>query len=122
VAPAAPAAAVAAAAAAAATHITLRSTGEAWMRIADRNGGTVANRLLHAGDTMDVPATAAGQRLYLTTGNAGATQVLIDGELAPSLGKDGVVLRRVPLDPSVLRQGGAALAAPSPTPAPAMHP
>jgi cytoskeleton protein RodZ len=59
---------------------------------------------------------AKGQ-LLLTTGNAGGTELLVDGVLAPSLGGDGAVRRDLALDPDQIRDGRAAAAAGPPRPA-----
>jgi cytoskeleton protein RodZ len=85
----------------------------------------VLNKVLHAGETWPVPAGPSG--LILTTGNAGATEIDVDGTPIPSLGASGMVRRDVPLDADLLKSGKLpppkpkkpATAAPEPaTPAP----
>ena len=92
-------------------HIVLVASADTWMHVVDNHGATLMNRLMHAGDSWEVPAAEPGQHLYLTAGNAGATQVLIDGQAAPSLGKGGAALRQVPLDADALRRGPPAASA-----------
>ncbi len=84
------------------TRILLRAKAEAWLQVRDRQGQVVLNRVLRAGETWPVPAR--GQFL-LTTGNAGGTELLVDGVLAPSLGADGAVRRDLVLDPELIRDG-----------------
>jgi len=62
-------------------------------------------RLLRAGDSYRVPDQPG---LVLLTGNAGALEILVDGEVVPDLGEAGKVRRNVTLDPDLLRQGAAA--------------
>ena len=41
------------------------------------------------------------------TGNAGALELLVDGEVAPAIGEVGEVRRNVELDPDKLKSGEA---------------
>jgi len=52
--------------------------------------------------------------LLLTTGNAGGTELLVDGVSAPSLGGSGVVRRDLPLDPDLIKDGKLATVQPGP--------
>jgi Flp pilus assembly protein TadD len=85
--------------------IVLRATANSWVHVRDRHGRELLNRLMHAGDTWSVPPDAEPAQLLLTTGNAGGIDIMIDGQLAPSLGKSGAARHRVPLDPVALREG-----------------
>jgi cytoskeleton protein RodZ len=89
------------------TRVVLRAKAEAWVQVRDPKGPVILNRVLRAGETWPVPAK--GQFL-LTTGNAGGTEILVDGILAPSLGADGVVRRDLPLDPEPIRDGKLTMA------------
>lgn len=89
------------------SRIVLRANADAWVQVRDRTGSILLNRILHAGDTWDVPAKP---NLLLTTGNAGGTDLLVDGAIAPSLGGNGAVRRDVPLDPDLLKDGKVAAA------------
>ncbi len=84
-------------------QIVLRASGNSWMLVRARGGGVLLNKVMHAGDSWTVPADQA--QLLLTTGNAGATQVLVDGVLSPSLGNSGAVRRNLPLDAEAIRDG-----------------
>ena len=50
------------------------------------------------------PVTPHGS-LLLTTGNAGGTEILLDGAATPSLGSSGTVRRDMPLDPDLIKDG-----------------
>jgi cytoskeleton protein RodZ len=83
------------------------------MQVRDKQGQVLLNRVLRSGETWPVPGPAAGKgQLLLTTGNAGGTEVLLDGMVTASLGNDGVVRRDLPLDPDAIRDGK--LATPTP--------
>jgi cytoskeleton protein RodZ len=63
------------------------------------------NRVLRAGETWPVPPGKPPGQLLLTTGNAGGTEVLVDGQLTAGLGIDGAVRHDLPLDPDAIRDG-----------------
>jgi cytoskeleton protein RodZ len=88
-------------------RIVLRASADAWVQVRDRSGPVLLNRILHAGDTWDVPAKA---NLLLTTGNAGGTDLVVDGVTSPSLGGNGAVRRDLPLDPDLIKDGKLAAA------------
>jgi cytoskeleton protein RodZ len=62
------------------------------------------SRTMKSGESFQVPG---GKKLTLMTGNAGALEVLVDGERAPRLGPSGAVLRLVTLEAGRLRVGTA---------------
>jgi cytoskeleton protein RodZ len=95
------------------TRIVLRAKSDAWMQVRDRGGQVLLNRVLHPGDTWAVPVRA---NLLLTTGNAGGTELVVDGTLAPPLGAPGAVRRDLPLDPDQIKDGKLAVVQPA-TPA-----
>ena len=84
------------------SRILLRANADAWVQVRDRAGQVLLNRIMHAGETWPVPARP---NLLLTTGNAGGTELLVDGAAAPSLGASGFVRRDLPLDPDLIRDG-----------------
>lgn len=103
------------------TRIVLRARADAWIQVRDRQGQVLLNRVLRPGETWPVPSKLA---LLLTTGNAGGTELLVDGVLTPSLGSDGAVRRDLALDADAIRDGKlamplAAAAPPRPAAAPA---
>jgi cytoskeleton protein RodZ len=88
-------------------RILLRASADAWVQVRDRAGPVLLNRILHPGDTWAVPAKP---NLLLTTGNAGGTDLVVDGVTSPSLGGSGVVRRDLPLDPDLIKDGKVAAA------------
>ncbi len=87
------------------SRILLRATADAWMQVKDRSGNVLLNRILKAGETWQVPRQ---DNLLLTTGNAGGTEIVIDGNTTPSLGGAGAVRRDIMLDPTTLSSGVSA--------------
>jgi cytoskeleton protein RodZ len=81
-----------------ASRMVLRMKGDSWIQVREKNGPVLLNRVMRAGETWPVPK---GQGLLLTTGNAGGTEILVDGNPTPSLGGPGAVRRDIPLDPDV---------------------
>ncbi|MBS0642523.1 MAG: DUF4115 domain-containing protein [Proteobacteria bacterium] len=89
-------------------RLVLRATADAWIQVKDRGGALLLNRVLKAGESWAVPK----QDLLMTTGNAGGTEILIDGVPTQPLGGLGAVRRDVALDPVAL--GGVKPAATPP--------
>ncbi|WP_146101600.1 helix-turn-helix domain-containing protein [Rhodopila globiformis] len=89
------------------SRIVLHATADAWLLLKDRSGSVLLNRVLKAGESWSVPPRSG---LLLTTGNAGGTQILVDGAPTPSIGGSGVVRRDMPLDPQVVKDGKLATA------------
>jgi cytoskeleton protein RodZ len=90
-----------------ASRVVLRATADAWVLVKDHGGAVVLNRTLKAGETWSVPPRPD---LLLTTGNAGGTDILVDGAATPSLGGSGAVRRDMPLDPDQIKDGKLAAA------------
>jgi cytoskeleton protein RodZ len=84
------------------SRIVLRASADAWILLKDRGGAVLLNRVLKAGETWSVPPRPD---LLLTTGNAGGTEILVDGVLVPALGGSGGVRRDLPLDPQGFKDG-----------------
>ncbi len=84
------------------SRILLRASADTWVQVRDKAGPVLLTRLMHAGDTWEVPAKP---NLLLTTGNAGGTDLVVDGVTSPSLGGSGVVRRDLPLDPDLIKDG-----------------
>ncbi len=87
-----------------APRIVIRAKADAWVQVREPgNGHPLLSRMLRAGETWPVPANKPG--LLLTLGNAGGTELLIDGVPAPGFGLSGAVRRDLPLDPELIRDG-----------------
>ena len=92
----------------------LLATADAWLEVRDPRGHVVLNRVLHAGDSWALPPPAAGEsaRPYVfTTGNAGGTEVEVDGKVVGPLGRDGAVRHNLVLDAVAIL--GGSLTAPA---------
>lgn len=92
------------------TRILLRASADAWVQVRDKAGPVLLNRIMHAGETWEVPPRP---NLLLTTGNAGGTDLVVDGVQSPSLGGSGVVRRDLPLDPDLIKDGKLAAITPT---------
>lgn len=86
----------------AARRIVLRARTDSWMLVRDASGQVLLNKELRPGETWSVP-TKPG--LVLATGNAGGTELLVDGVVAAPLGGAGKIRRDVPLDADVIKGG-----------------
>ncbi|HEY7690560.1 MAG TPA: DUF4115 domain-containing protein, partial [Dongiaceae bacterium] len=86
------------------TRIRINARLDTWIKITDRTGRTVFNRVLTAGESYDVPEEAG---LKMITGNAGGMDILVDGVAIAPLGEPGKVRRDVDLDPEKLKAGTA---------------
>ncbi len=88
----------------AASRIVVRAKSNSWIQVRDDvDNQLLLTRLLRAGDTYPVPNRSG---LMLLTGNAGALEIQVDGEIVPGIG-GGAVRRAVALDVERLRQGKA---------------
>ena len=86
------------------SRLVLRLKTDAWIQVREKQGQVLLNRVMRAGETWPVPK---GTGLLLTTGNAGVTELLVDGAAVPALGAVGVVRRDIALDPDTLKAGPA---------------
>ncbi|MBN9511675.1 MAG: helix-turn-helix domain-containing protein [Alphaproteobacteria bacterium] len=87
-------------------RIVVRARADAWIQVRDRGGQVFLNRVLRSGESWTVPDKPA---LLLTTGNAGGTELLVDGTETPGLGGNGAVRRDLPLDADAIKDGKLAL-------------
>lgn len=85
------------------TRVVLKATADAWVTVKQKDGPALFNKLMHAGDSFEVPADKAG--LTLTTGNAGGTEVDVDGAPVQGVGGSGMVRRDLSLDADFLKAG-----------------
>jgi len=82
------------------SRVVLRLKSDAWIQVRERQGQVLLNRVMRSGETWPVPK---GAQLLLTTGNAGGTELLVDGTATAPLGPVGVVRRDVALEPDALK-------------------
>ena len=85
-------------------RIVIHVTEGSWIQVRDVSGALLISQILHPGNSYRVPKQ---EGLTLMTGNAGALQFLVDGNLVPSIGPLGSVRRGVILDPDRLLAGTA---------------
>ncbi len=88
-----------------APRVQIRLKSDAWVQVRERQGQVLLSRLMRGGETWPVPR---GAKLLMTTGNAGGTELVVDGVAGPSLGAAGALRRDVPVDGDAIRPGGAA--------------
>ena len=84
-------------------RIVLRAVQDTWIHISD--GETVVFDGVLRQDQEYAPPLMDG--LEMMTGNAGGLEVIVDGEKVKPLGAEGVIVRRVRLDPERLKRGTA---------------
>lgn len=77
-------------------HLLIRTTSDAWVQVRERQGAVLLSRLMRGGESWPVPRGT--KLLLMTTGNAGGTELVVDGVAAPVLGPSGALRRDVPLD------------------------
>lgn len=93
-------------------RVVLRFKADSYVQVKERQGAVLLNRVMRAGETWPVPR---GTPLLLTTGNAGGTELVVEGVASPALGAAGAVRRDLPLDADTIRPG--ATLGPVPRPA-----
>ena len=85
------------------SRINLKATqDDCWVQIRELDGQLLISRLLHRGEVYAVPNRPG---LTLMVGNAGALEITVDGNKAPSLGAGGQVRRDIKLDPDKILTG-----------------
>ena len=73
----------------------MRATADAWVQVRDATGTILFSKVLHAGKA---GRCRSEPDLTLTTGNAGGTEIVLDGAATTPLGGSGAVRRDLPLD------------------------
>lgn len=87
------------------SRITVRAKSNSWIQVRDEIADRLLfTRLLREGDEYEVPDRDG---LRLMTGNAGALELLVDGDAVPSIGAVGEVRRDVELNVDKLKSGSA---------------
>jgi len=82
-------------------RISLKATEEAWIEVTDSKGTVLLNKILYAGDSYNPPAN---EKYGLSTGNAGALQLNIDGKAVGPLGAIGAEKKGIVLDSDTLKK------------------
>jgi len=95
-APATPAPAAAPPAAVVANGQTIVATADSWIEVKDPTGNILFSRVMHAGESWPVPDEPG---LVLTAGNAGGTEIAVNGKAGAPLGATGAVLHGYALTP-----------------------
>ena len=78
----------------------LRARAESWVQIQGANNELLLTRMLRPGDSYHAPNRTD---LVLMTGNAGAIEIMVDGEALGTLGPMGQVRRNIKLNADHLR-------------------
>jgi formylglycine-generating enzyme required for sulfatase activity len=65
---------------------------DVWVQITSSDGTALLSRILRQGDSYNAPNN---QNVFLTVGNAGALQIIVDGVVLPPIGPPGAVRRDV---------------------------
>jgi cytoskeleton protein RodZ len=84
------------------SRVLIHANAASWVMVKDKSGAILLNKTLKTGEVWPVPPRTD---LILTTGNAGGTDLIVDGVVAPSLGSSGTVRRDLPLDPDAIKDG-----------------
>ncbi len=83
-------------------RLVLRAKANSWVQVRVRSGQVLLSRTLRAGEEWPVPPDPD---LLLSTGNAGGTELVVDGVAAPPIGNPGAIRRDLPLNPDAIRDG-----------------
>ena len=89
-------------------RVILRFKADSYIQVRERQGAVLLNRVMRSGETWPVPQGT----LLLTTGNAGGTELVVEGVASPALGPPGAVRRDLPLDADAIRPGTALVSTP----------
>ena len=82
------------------SRVVLKFKADAYVQVREKQGPVLLNRVMKAGDSWSVPKEP---NLVMTTGNAGGTDIVVDGITAAPLGTNGLVKRDVSLDPAAIK-------------------
>lgn len=77
-------------------RVVLLSTNKVWVEVKKENK-VIFSKVMNQGDAYQVPLDATD--MQMRTGNAGALSVFIDGKLKKVVGKEGHILKNIPLMP-----------------------
>jgi uncharacterized protein DUF4115 len=82
------------------SRIILHARANTWVEVREEHGRVLLSGILRQNETWPVPNRP---ELLLTTGNAGATELVVDGVIAPPLGAINGVRRNIPLTPELVK-------------------
>lgn len=74
--------------------VIIKAIKDSWVQVLDSSEKTIYVRLMHAGDSYDVPKQG---EYILNTGNAGGLKIIYNGQEINSLGEEGRVIRGIHL-------------------------
>ncbi len=97
------------------SRVMLHLKADSYIQVREKQGKVLLNRVMHAGDTWPMPK---GATVQLTTGNAGGTELLIEGVATPIPGPNGAIRRDIPIDVDGIAPGTVLAPAPAPAPRP----
>lgn len=86
------------------TRIIILALEDSWVQITGVGGEIIFSRILRSGDIYHLPNR---EDLLLMTGNAGALEITVDGDVVSSIGPIGAVRRNISLSPDRLLAGTA---------------
>jgi len=84
------------------SRVTVKFSSDVWFSVRLKGQAPIVNKLMHAGDSYAVPPDAG---LVMSTGNAGGTNLEVDGKDLGVMGGSGGVRREVKLDADYLTTG-----------------
>ncbi len=82
-----------------ANGVVMTANANSWVQVKDANGQIVYTKVMHAGESYNVP-NAPGMKL--TAGNLAGLQFTVNGKALPAAGSSGTVARDIPLTPDAL--------------------
>ena len=77
------------------SRVMLRAKRDAWVRIDGSDDATIMNGVIHAGDQVAAPDHG---EIKITTANAGALELFVDGRSVGRMGEEGQVYQNLSLD------------------------
>ncbi|MDP9096008.1 MAG: DUF4115 domain-containing protein, partial [Pseudomonadota bacterium] len=82
------------------SRVLLKFKADSYVQVREKQGAVLLNRVMRAGDSWPVPKQP---NLVMTTGNAGGTDIVVDGVTAAALGANGAVRRDIVLEPDSIK-------------------
>ena len=100
--------------------VVITAAEDVWLRVYERGGATLRETILGAGQSYEVPATAADP--LLRTGRADLLRVTVGGTAAPPVGPANQLVKDISLKPQALLAAGQATAPANAAPNPQSPP